>query len=202
MRSRARSRSTRIVLKTGGLDTVMNADELGRRHANDLIQPGLQIKRHRHETVYERAHQTPQPHVTGRNGLASDQPTVLGVDHSAARQSRDRRDIQRRQVVSVDQRRPQAPQQSPQAPVTRQILAFALAQREYRHLRRTDTLSKLAEVGQADHGMAVGAAAHAVDKIDQHGLHATVIQTMDHMDDQRQLIHISHRPCPEPYRPA
>src|SRR5574337_253922 len=63
-----------------------------------------------------------------------------------------------------------------------------LVQRHARHIVRVDPVSKRAISFQADHGMTV-ALAGPVDQGHEHVLHATGIQAVEHVHDQRLVVH-------------
>jgi hypothetical protein len=99
-----------------GIDAILDQVVLGRRDADNLGKPALQIVRHRHIAVDERREMAAQEVVLGVQSVRiGGVAAMLGVDaHRHAGSGCREAVLHRRQVVGMQDRGPQAPHQFPE----------------------------------------------------------------------------------------
>src|SRR3569833_2377812 len=175
-------------IKVLRVDAVVDLRDLGRRHSDVLAQIAFEITRQRDITLHQRAEDAAQPTVLAIAAVEVVHIAAMLAMHPGGNtgEQRDELRLQRREIATVQQLRPQCPQQAPQLHEHGDVVTLALVERVQRHRVMANALMKIGVNGETDDGVAI--LRHAVDEIHEAILEAADGETEDTVRNERPTV--------------
>lgn len=164
-----------------GVDAVVDLFDALRRKAHAVDQVALQVLRQCHVALHEGRIEPAQALVTRAAAVqVGHVAPVFAVDACGhPRRPGYRLHLQRGEVAGVHDGRAVRAQQLPQPRVQAGALARGFVQRDALDGRVVEAVAKVGYLGQCHHHVAVGAARHVVDEIDDAVLQAAGVEAVE-----------------------